>query len=195
MSAYSKLLRMKRTLLRVSETRYPRFIFGLSPARNEIPIFTYHDVEYEDFDSDLTYLHENGYRTLTIDEYFYSVSFMSWQQVRECAASGRVDVHSHAHRHALVYTSNQLVEFVSPDLLSKFDMYDWPMRHAQGTDFLGYPQLGTPVYEAMPLLSATYRMIENENVSNLCLEAVEENGGNEFFTHPKPAEPEPNRMK
>src|SRR5690606_5641594 len=39
--------------------------------------------------------------------------FMSWREVRECAASGFVDVQSHAWRHALVHTSNRLSGFAT----------------------------------------------------------------------------------
>src|SRR5262249_6619014 len=48
--------------------------------------------------------------------------FMSWPQVRECAESGYVDVQSHAHRHALVATSNQLVGFATPERVARYDV-------------------------------------------------------------------------
>lgn len=244
MSAIAKMQRLKRSLQRIWETRYPLFIFGFAPPKYEIPVFTYHDVEHSDFNSDLTYLHENGYCTLTLDEYFErsrsrtsidkcvlltfddarisfwdvaypllqkhnahatlfvptywinkqaqqvspghksQVNFMAWDQLRECAANDLIDVQSHAHRHALVYTSNVLIDFVSPELLDKFDMYDWPMRRIDGKDVLGYPALGTPVYEATPLLSAEYRVIENSETTRQCMHEVATNGGVEFFTTP-----------
>jgi peptidoglycan/xylan/chitin deacetylase (PgdA/CDA1 family) len=61
--------RLLRTAARVSRTRYPGFIFGLPLARGEIPIFTYHDVETQVFARDLEFLHSNGYRTLSLEEY------------------------------------------------------------------------------------------------------------------------------
>jgi hypothetical protein len=61
--------RLLRTAARVSRTRYPGFIFGLPLARDEIPVFTYHDVETQVFARDLEFLHGNGYRTLSLEEY------------------------------------------------------------------------------------------------------------------------------
>jgi peptidoglycan/xylan/chitin deacetylase (PgdA/CDA1 family) len=107
--------------------------------------------------------------------------FMSWDQVRQCVASGYVDVQSHGHRHALVATSNQLVAFASPKLLSRYDIYDWPMRHTATGDRLGPPPLGTPVYRAAPLLSSDHRFLESPGLSMACLQLVSELGGEAFF--------------
>jgi peptidoglycan/xylan/chitin deacetylase (PgdA/CDA1 family) len=211
-----------------------------------IPVFCFHDVNPEAFTQDLTFLRENGYQTLTTDEFverrrarpdkravlltfddasrnFWDVtfpllrqfemratlfapthwmtgasapqngtgldvhsdraSFMSWSHVRACDRSGLVDVQSHAHRHALVYTSARLVNFASPALLAQHPLYDWPMRRVGSRDVLGRPPLGTPIYESIPLLSASQRMIENEDVVNACLEHVAGQGGEEWFAN------------
>src|SRR5581483_3488566 len=87
--------------------------------------------------------------------------FMSWEQVRSCAESGCVDVQSHAHRHALVPTSNQLVGFATPTLLARYDIYDWPMRNTVAGEQLGPPPAGAPIYRAAPLLSADRRFLES----------------------------------
>jgi peptidoglycan/xylan/chitin deacetylase (PgdA/CDA1 family) len=226
--------RLLRTATRVSRTRYPGFIFGLPLARGEIPIFTYHDVETQEFARDLEFLRTNGYRTLSLEEYlaarngggqparavlltfddarksFWTVAlpllrtfearavlfapaywmekwddlFMSWQELRACIESGLVDVQSHAHRHALVATSPQLVDFAHPEALARFDIYDWPMRDLDGAEELGRPALGTPIYRAMPLLSARRRYVENGELTHACRELVLREGGEEFFRQP-----------
>lgn len=56
--------RRARALARVARTSYPRFAFGLAPRRGEVPIFVFHDVTSDDFRADLTFLAENGYRTI-----------------------------------------------------------------------------------------------------------------------------------
>jgi len=61
--------RYLRTAARVSRTRYPGFILGLPLDRDEIPVFTYHDVAAEELRADLDYLYVNGYRTLGLQEY------------------------------------------------------------------------------------------------------------------------------
>jgi peptidoglycan/xylan/chitin deacetylase (PgdA/CDA1 family) len=233
----NELGRLCKTTGRIARTRYPGFIFGLPLRDDEIPVFTYHDVEAESLACDLEFLRDNRYRTIDLDEYlgvragryrrapgsvlltfddarksFCCVAlpllrsfdaravlfaptywmdaagrapaddlFMSWPQLAECIASGRVDVESHAHRHALVAISPRLVDFASPSALERFDIYDWPMRHTLRGDALGRPPLGTPVYESTPLLSAATRYLENEALTAECQDFVQRNGGAAFF--------------
>ncbi len=227
--------RIMRTLARISRTRYPAFVFGLPLAREEIPVFIYHDVETSVFARDLEFLQRNNYRTLALDEYlaardgkvrpgravlltfddarksFGEVAlpllrqyearavlfapsywmqppqraeddlFMSWEQLRACVESGLVDVQSHAHRHALVATAPQVVDFANPSALERYDIYDWPIRVIDGKDELGKPALGTPVYRAAPLLSASRRYLENDALTRACRSFVERHGGIELF--------------
>ena len=226
--------RLLRTAARISRTRYPGFIFGLPLARDEIPVFTYHDVQTQVFARDLEFLRSNNYRTLSLEEYlaarssgrrvqravlltfddarksFWTVAvpllrtfdaravlfvpsywmtsddqFMSWREVRACVESGLVDVQSHAHRHALVATEPQLVDFAHPQALTRFDIYDWPMREVAGDEELGRPALGTPIYRSAPLLSATRRYVENDEITQACREHVVRNGGEQFFAQPQ----------
>ena len=237
------LRRLGRTLAGVWKTRYPCFLFGLPLKHAEIPVFTYHDVDPESFTQDLTFLQENGYRTLTTDEFirlngrsdgeravlltfddaprnFWEVAFrllnkfnakatvfvptdwingtsnlqeqankenhsrddfMTWDHLRACLRSGLVDVQSHAHRHALVFTSTKLVGFASPKFLARHPLYDWPMRRVGEHDILGRPPLGTPIYEASPLLSAEFRVLEEECVVKACQDCVAAGGDEAFF--------------
>lgn len=114
--------------------------------------------------------------------------FMSWPQVRDCVASGRVDVQSHAHRHALVFTSAHLEDFATQRALDRFDIYDWPMRHVHGQDLLGRAPLGYPICRAAPLLSAGRRYLESEAVASACCDYVDRHGGAGFFEDPHACE-------
>ncbi|MEZ4649689.1 MAG: polysaccharide deacetylase family protein [Candidatus Eisenbacteria bacterium] len=50
--------------------RYPAPVYGRTPGRGELPpIFGFHSVRAEPFEALLRFLAENGYRTLTCDEY------------------------------------------------------------------------------------------------------------------------------
>ena len=108
--------------------------------------------------------------------------FMKWDELLVCARSELVDVQSHAHRHALIYSTSELIGFCTPELIAKHDIYDWPMRHEKGIDILGPPPLGTPIYESLPLLSAQHRLLEDDAASDQCRQYVTDNGGGAFFT-------------
>jgi peptidoglycan/xylan/chitin deacetylase (PgdA/CDA1 family) len=107
--------------------------------------------------------------------------FMSWNEIRHCAASGLIDVESHGHRHALVHCSRRLAGFVTPAAIARHDLYDWPMRSERDGDALDVPALGTPVYEAAPLLSAAARFLESPTAADACRELVAEGDGQRFF--------------
>lgn len=61
--------RAARGLLGLLRTRYPRFVFGLPQAADEIPVFLFHDVEADTFARQLEFLRTNGYRTLALEEF------------------------------------------------------------------------------------------------------------------------------
>jgi hypothetical protein len=109
---------------------------------------------------------------------------MTWDQLGRCAQSGLVDVQAHGHLHALVHTSDRLVCFATPELVRSHPLYDWPMRSEGGRNQLGVPSFGTPIYEAEPLLSARFRVLEDEAPARACRELVAENGGEAFFSQP-----------
>jgi hypothetical protein len=160
-----------------------------SPVRERRVLLTFDDARRSFYEAALPALRTFGARaTLFVPSYWVqppaitgSQLFMSWPQVRECAESGHVDVQSHAHRHALVVTSNQLVGFATPRNLARYDVYDWPMRHTATGERLGPPALGTPVYRATPLLSASQRFLESPGLTSACTELVAEAGGPAFF--------------
>lgn len=107
--------------------------------------------------------------------------FMSWQQIERCEHHPLVDVEVHAHRHALVFTSVRLAGFATPASLARHDLFDWPMRRSRRGDVCGRPPLGTPIYESLPLLSATERIIEPAVAAVACRSLVEADGGEAFF--------------
>ena len=160
-----------------------------STAGNKRVLLTFDDARRSFYEVALPVLRSfDAHATLFVPSYWMRPPavtgcslFMSWEQVRLCAASGHVDVQSHAHRHALVATSNQLVGFASPKLLSRYDVYDWPMRHTAAGDHLGPPPLGAPIYRAAPLLSADRRFLESPGLTAACTQLASELGGESFF--------------
>ena len=53
--------------------RYPPFVTGGPLPRGDVPVFVFHSLEPESFDRKLRYLAENGYQTLSADEYFQAL--------------------------------------------------------------------------------------------------------------------------
>jgi hypothetical protein len=162
-----------------------------APTRERRVLLTFDDARSSFYEAALPTLRNFGARaTLFVPSYWMSAPaaagglFMSWDQVRSCAESGLVDVQSHAHRHALVPTSGRLIAFATPPLLQQYDIYDWPMRRAADGDILGRPPLGTPVYQAAPLLSAPRRFLESPGFTEACVRLVAESGGEVFFSRP-----------
>ncbi len=49
--------------------RYPRFVIGGPLARGQVPVFVFHSLEPESFGRKLAHLADNGYVTLSADEY------------------------------------------------------------------------------------------------------------------------------
>ena len=153
-------------------------------------LLTFDDARRNFYDAALPVLKEfNAHATLFAPTHWMSAPpgpadperFMSWEQLRASAASGLVDVQSHAHRHALVFTSGRALDFANPRTLAQYDIYDWPMRSTPRGEELGRPPLGTPIYAATPLLSATRRYIEDPEVARACVECVGRSGGERFF--------------
>jgi peptidoglycan/xylan/chitin deacetylase (PgdA/CDA1 family) len=54
----------------LANRHYPEFVYACGPAtlRDEIPVFTFHSVEPRRFETQLRFLAQNGYQTLTADE-------------------------------------------------------------------------------------------------------------------------------
>jgi len=50
---------------------YPDFVKSSSPApfKNHIPVFMFHSIKPKIFEEQLKFLAENGYRTITYDEF------------------------------------------------------------------------------------------------------------------------------
>lgn len=161
-----------------------------SPGRERRVLLTFDDARRSFYEVALPLLRTFDARaTLFVPSYWMqpasttgSALFMNWQQVRECAESGFVDVQSHAHRHTLVATSNQLIGFATPRRIARYDVYDWPMRNTAEGERLGPPALGTPVYRGAPLLSAGGRFVESPGLTQACTQLVAESGGEAFFS-------------
>lgn len=107
--------------------------------------------------------------------------FMTWEEIRACSESGRVEIGSHGHRHALAPTSDVLLGFAEPRSMSEYDVFEWPLRHVGSTVEIGPPPPGTPFYPSRPLLSSDSLFRHPRSAARACQEHVARNGAEEFF--------------
>mgnify|MGYP003766194407 CR=1 FL=1 len=63
------LAEISSTALDLAGGRYPSFVYGVGIRPGQIPVFCFHSAEPDLFEPRLAFLAENGYATLTADEY------------------------------------------------------------------------------------------------------------------------------
>ena len=78
--------------------RYPPFVTGGSLPRGDVPVFVFHSVEPEVFERKLRHLADNGYATLSADEYVDVLTGRKTPPERAAVLTfddGRLSVHTH----------------------------------------------------------------------------------------------------
>lgn len=96
-----RVTRVGRGIVEALRTHYPRYLFGLAPAPDEIPVFHFHDVEANAFARQLEYLRINGYRTLSLEEFLTSKSRKGGSGCRRQVLLTFDDARLSFHRNAL----------------------------------------------------------------------------------------------
>jgi hypothetical protein len=111
------------------------------------------------------------------------IPFCTWNEIIEMQKSGVVDSQSHSFYHCSVFVNNKLVDFVNPDFqptLLNGNLH--PLIRKNGIDFVpDIPDLGFPVYNWAANMETDVRYLENEKVSEDCVNFVMSNGGALFF--------------
>ena len=73
--------------------RYPPFVTGGALPRGHVPVFVFHSLEPESFGRKLRYLGDNGYVTLSADEYFQALMGSRPAPERQCGDRSLAPVH------------------------------------------------------------------------------------------------------
>ena len=109
----------------------------------------------------------------------------TWEELKIMHDSGLFDIESHSFSHSLIYTGPKIVDFVRPEILASFHDFEFPQKYSGGNsvELIDLKNLGQPIYESAPRLSARRRYIDDEELSRRCIQLVEENGGDQFFAH------------
>jgi peptidoglycan/xylan/chitin deacetylase (PgdA/CDA1 family) len=107
--------------------------------------------------------------------------FMTWPELRALHATGIIDVQSHTHTHARIFTSPSVTGFVEPGydatlLLARPRVGDEPLRFVDPDD------LGAPLYEHRSRMSDGPRIRDTQAAHDACVRLVASEGGRAFFS-------------
>ena len=107
----------------------------------------------------------------------------TWPEIEKMHQSGVIDFQSHTMYHALIPTSNRIIDFFHPN----FNTYYFgnifvPVYRKGKTDWVDRNvPFGTPIYDSEPRMSKFPRFFDDENVREKCQNFVAEQGGADFF--------------
>lgn len=99
----------------------------------------------------------------------------NWKEIEQIYRDGVMDFQSHSNGHELVFTSNKVLTYVTPDILQRFHHFEFPRE--QGDEV----PLGRPIYNTAPRLSDALKCNEDQQFKTACIEFVAKNGGVKFF--------------
>ena len=107
--------------------------------------------------------------------------FVTWTELKALHESGIIDVQSHSYSHSMMYCSEKVIDFVTPNYSARSPL-SRPLTSANGNlVYLDHKELGAPIYIQRSRLSDARRYREDHGVKQRCLDYVERSGGEEFF--------------
>jgi polysaccharide deacetylase len=110
--------------------------------------------------------------------------FVTWPQLRELQASGVFDIQSHTRSHAMIFTSDAVVDFVRPDY-AREPLLNHPVTSPNGRiEAVPSDALGTPLYLRRSRMSDGRRFFDDRAIADRCRAHVAANGGARFFDRP-----------
>lgn len=108
---------------------------------------------------------------------------VTWAEVQEMHRSGNIDFQSHTLNHTLIFTSDNIVDFVNPAFNLDFYGVNIPQFRVNGRDnFNRNPEMGMPIYTTAPLASPARRYFDDEALREACILHVKANGERGFFS-------------
>jgi hypothetical protein len=111
--------------------------------------------------------------------------FVTWTQLRDLHASGVFDVQSHTRSHAMIFSSDEIVDFVRPGFEHE-PLLNRPIIGMNGhVDTVGPDALGTPLYVRRSRMSDARRYVADEGAADRCRRHVADHGGSRFFERPE----------
>lgn len=107
----------------------------------------------------------------------------TWNEIQEMHRSGTIDFQSHTSYHHSVFYTDHFVDFVNPDFKPAFLKGTCYIPvHQGGRDvFPSAPEWGRPIFRWAPAMAVEKRFLEDEDLSQHCMEYVRDNGDLDFF--------------
>ncbi|MBU0715898.1 MAG: polysaccharide deacetylase family protein [Verrucomicrobia bacterium] len=105
--------------------------------------------------------------------------FATWSELRVMHESGHLDIQAHSWRHAMVFASDEVADFIQPrrrEHPHAIPLVDTPA----GLRFAAREDLGAPLYATRSRLSDVRRWIAPDAFDG-CIRHVQANGGASFF--------------
>jgi hypothetical protein len=113
-----------------------------------------------------------------------SSPFVTWSQLRELHTSGVFDVQSHTRSHAMIFSSEEVVDFVTP-AFSREPLLNRPITSMNGrVEAVGGDALGTPLHVRRSRMSDARRYMPDEAIADRCRAHVAAHGAEAFFERP-----------
>ncbi|MDP6629985.1 MAG: polysaccharide deacetylase family protein [Kiritimatiellia bacterium] len=104
----------------------------------------------------------------------------TWPEIKAMHASGRVDIQAHTLTHAKVFCSDEIVDFVRPEISMTIlgrPVLDFGPPPCVMADNM----LGAPLYLARSRMSDALAYLNTEAAREACVEHVANRGGADFF--------------
>ena len=102
--------------------------------------------------------------------------FVTWPQLREMHASGVWDIQSHTRSHAMIFSGNEVIGFVTP-AFAREPLLERPLSVRPDA-------LGTPLYPRRSRMSEARQFLADETAAERCRAHVAQRGGARFFDRP-----------
>ena len=102
--------------------------------------------------------------------------FVTWPELREMQASGVWDIQSHTRSHAMIFSDDEIVDFVTP-AFAREPLLERPL-------FVTADALGTPLYPRRSRMSDARQFLADRSAAERCLAHVARHGGARFFDRP-----------
>lgn len=113
--------------------------------------------------------------------------FATWPELRQLQSSGLMDVQSHTHSHAMMFSDAAVLEFVTPEF-AREPLLARPLVSVPGdtgdVQFVEPDALGTPLHLRRSRMSDARRFVPDREVVDRCRNHVARHGGASFFDRP-----------